>query len=89
MSPLDSLKAQLLQEDPLGLLLALLQQLAHKLPVGLGDAGLAGGEHGNLLAGHQVQVQGAGPPVTTDEYRRAAAQIQTSHTRALNKRDFR
>ncbi len=42
VAPLYSLQPQLLQEDPLGLLLALLEQLAHKLPVGLGNARLAG-----------------------------------------------
>ena len=49
MSPLDSLLSKLVQEDSLGLLLALHQQLIDKLPVGLGDGGRTRVEQGNLL----------------------------------------
>ena len=82
MAPLHGLQSQLLQQDPLGLLFALLEQLAHKLPVGLRNARLAGGEHGNLLGGDQVEVaQSAGPPVTAYEDSRAASEgLQLSHT---------
>ncbi len=86
VAPLDSLQAQLLQEDPLGLLLALLEQLAHKLPVGLGNARLAGGEHGDLLARHQVQIaeEDAGSPVPADKDSCAAAHTENrSHNRLL------
>ena len=37
MSPFDRLLAQLLQQDPLGLGLGLVEQLLDKLPVGLRD----------------------------------------------------
>ncbi len=78
VAPLYSLQPQLLQEDPLGLLLALLEQLADELPVGLGNARLAGGEHGDLLARHQVQIaeEDAGSSVPADKDSCAAAHTE-------------
>ena len=60
MSPLDCLLSQLFDEDPLGLVLALLEQLGDELPVGLGDRRGARVQQRDLRGRRRLQVQNLG-----------------------------